>query len=75
MKALSVVISVAVTLPLTAQNAADVAQAFARNCTGCHSGSSKVAGLNLQRLRVFSRVEKRALSLCLVRAKKAASTS
>ena len=48
MKALSVVISVAVTLPLTAQNAADVAQVFARNCTGCHSASSKVAGLNLE---------------------------
>jgi WD40 repeat protein len=48
MKAFSVVISVAVTLPLTAQNAADVAQVFARNCTGCHSASSKVAGLNLE---------------------------
>lgn len=35
-------------LPLAAQNASDVAQVFARNCTGCHSASAKVGGLNLE---------------------------
>lgn len=48
MKASSVVVSLAMALPLTAQNAADVAQVFARNCTGCHSAASKVGGLNLE---------------------------
>jgi WD40 repeat protein/mono/diheme cytochrome c family protein len=48
MKASCIICFLALTLPLAAQDAAGAAQVFARNCTGCHSASSKVAGLNLE---------------------------